>query len=108
MQANAVQKAYVKSKSEPNKEPPGLRANLKRKQRDSASVEEDGDSPRRTRGKHIDYCHLNDPFSNNKDDENVNAATIVNDETFSVATNDGEPSLKEARKSDEWPEWEEA
>jgi hypothetical protein len=33
---------------------------------------------------------------------------VVCDKTFSVATNDGEPILKEARKSVKWSEWEKA
>jgi hypothetical protein len=57
----------------------------------------------------MDYHHLHDPFSDDEDDEEiVNAAAAVCDETFSVAANDGKPTLKEARKSDEWPEWEKA
>jgi len=89
-------------------EPPGPQANLKRK-RNSAPKEENDDSPCRTRGKRIDYHHLYDPFSNDEDDkEIVNAATTVSNETFSVAMNDSEPTLKEARKSAKWPEWEKA
>jgi len=85
-----------------------LQENLKRK-RNSAPEEENGDSPCRTRGKHIDYRHLQDPFSDDKDSEEVvNAATAVCDETFSIAANNGKPTLKEARKSNEWPEWEKA
>ncbi len=71
--------------------------------------EENEDSPCRTRGKCIDYCHLNNPFSDDKnEDENINIATVVSDETFSITMNDGELTLKEARKSKEWPEWEKA
>ena len=33
---------------------------------------------------------------------------MINDESFSVTANDGEPTLKEAKQSDEWPEWEKA
>ena len=85
-----------------------MQENLKRK-RNLAHEEENGDSPRRTRGKHIDYRHLQDPFSDDEDSEEVvNAAAVVCDETFSIAVNNGEPTLKEARKSDEWPEWEKA
>jgi len=55
----------------------------------------------------VDYYHLNNPFFNNKD-ETTNIATIISDESFSIAANDSVVSLKEARKSDEWPEWEKA
>jgi len=101
---NAAQQMDVESESE---EPQGLRANLRRKR---SSVEEENEhSPHRTRGKCIDYCHLHDPFSNNEDDEEiVNAAAVVCDETFSVAANDGEPTLKEAKRLNKWPEWEKA
>jgi len=33
---------------------------------------------------------------------------VVCDETFSIAMNDGELTLKEAKRSVEWPEWEKA
>jgi hypothetical protein len=88
-----------------SKEPQGLRANLKRKR---SSVEEKNKHILcRTQGKCIDYRHLHDPFSNDKDDkEIINATAAVCDETFSVVANDGEPTLKEVRQLDEWPEWE--
>ena len=90
------------------RETPGLQENLKRK-RNSAPEEENEHSPYRTRGKRMDYRHLHDPFSDNEDDEEiVNTAAAICDKTFSVAVNDGELTLKEARKSDEWPEWEKA
>jgi hypothetical protein len=88
--------------------PPGLQKNLKRK-RNLAPEEENEDSPHRTWEKHIDYHHLHDPFSDNEDDEEiVNATAIVCDETFSVMVNNSEPTLKDARKSPKWPEWEKA
>jgi hypothetical protein len=90
------------------RETPGLRENLKRK-RNSAPEEENKHSPCRTRGKRMDYRHLHDPFSDDEDDEEiVNAAAAVCNETFSIAANNGKPTLKEARKSNEWPEWEKA
>jgi len=55
----------------------------------------------------VDYHHLNDPFSDDED-EDINVIADISDEAFSVAVNDGAASLKEARKSDEWPEWEKA
>ena len=76
----------------------GPGATLKRKRGNSAQPEDEEDAPRKIRGKHIDYRHLHDPFSNDEDEEEVvNAAAAVSDETFSVAANDGEPTLKEAR-----------
>ena len=90
---NAAQRMDVESESE---EPQGLRANLRRKR---SSVEEENEhSPRRTQGKYIDYHHLYNPFSDDKDNEEiVNATAVVCDKTFSVTANNGEPTLKEAR-----------
>jgi hypothetical protein len=63
----------------------------------------------RTRGKHIDYYYLYDPFSNNKDEDKiVNITTVVNNKTFSVTMNDRELTLKEVRQLDEWLEWKKA
>jgi len=91
-----------------NEETPGSRANLKRK-RSLEPEEENEDSLRRTRGKHINYHHLYNPFSNNEDkDEIINTAAMVSDKSFSIAANDGKLTLKEARKLNEWPEWEKA
>ncbi len=80
--------------------------NLKRKRVNEES-ENESDAPQRTRGKRVDYRHLNDPFSEDED-EDINVVADISNETFSVAANDGAASLKEARKSDEWPEWEKA
>ncbi len=80
--------------------------NLKRKRVNEES-ENESDAPQRTRGKRVDYRHLNDPFSEDED-EDINVVADISNETFSVAANDGVASLKEARKSDEWPEWEKA
>ena len=55
----------------------------------------------------MDYRHLNDPFLDDED-EDINVVTDISNEAFSIAANDGVASLKEARKSDEWPEWEKA
>ncbi len=97
----------------PNNDPKGRQdkvslkgqTNLKRKWVDNIS-ESKNDAPHRTRGKWVDYCHLNDPFSDNED-ENINIVTDISNETFSVAVNDGAASLKDVRWSEEWPEWEE-
>ena len=82
---------------EPNNEPTGLRANLKRK-RKSVPKEEEEDAPCRICGKCIDYCLLHDPFSDDEDkDKIINITAVVSDETFSVTINDGEPTLKEVK-----------
>jgi hypothetical protein len=97
-QEAAVRRKSVEIENQPDKEPPGPHTNLKRKRGNSVTVEEGKDSPHRTKGKCINYCHLHDPFSNNEDNEKIiNITVVVSDETFSVATNDGEPTLKEAK-----------
>jgi hypothetical protein len=81
-------------------------SNLKRKQVDNSS-ESENNIPHRTRGKWVDYHHLQDPFSNDED-ETINVVADISNESFSVAVNDGVVSLKEVKWSDKWPEWEEA
>jgi len=80
--------------------------NLKRKWTDKETENKDS-TLCRTRGKWVDYRHLNDPFLDDED-EDINVVTDISNEAFSIAANDGVASLKEARKSDEWPEWEKA
>jgi hypothetical protein len=80
--------------------------NLKRKRVDNLS-ESKNDIPCRTRGKWVDYRHLQDPFSDDED-ETINVVADISDESFSITANDGAASLKDVRRSNEWPEWEEA
>ena len=97
---------------EPNNEPKGRQdegssnrqTNLKRK-RVNETPESESDTLQRTRGKWVDYHHLNNPFTNDED-EDTNVVADISDKTFSVSANDSAASLKEVRKSDEWPEWE--
>jgi len=44
----------------------------------------------------VDYCHLNDPFSDDED-KTTNITTIISNKSFSVAVNNGAVSLKEAK-----------
>jgi len=95
--------AHENAAREPNNEPEGGQGkvpskgqtNLKRKQVDNIS-ESKNNAPCRTRGKRVDYHHLNDPFSDDED-ENINIVTDISNETFSVAVNDGAASLKDVR-----------
>jgi hypothetical protein len=59
------------------------------------------------RGKQVDYHHLNNPFSDDED-EDINVVADISNKVFLVTVNDSAASLKEARKSDEWLEWEKA
>ena len=68
-------------------------------------VQTELDEPRRTRGVRPDYKYLNDPFP---DEEEAGIASISRPEAFAVVLEDECRSLKEARASLEWPEWEAA
>ena len=75
--------------------------NLKRK-RD----EEEEPNQRETRVKpRINYRYLNDPFPDEEEDE---ATFISDDYTFAIIAGDEYTSLKDARNSPDWPEWEKA
>jgi hypothetical protein len=71
--------------------PSNGQSNLKRKQVDNSS-ESENDIPCRTRGKWVDYCHLQDPFSDDED-ETINVVADISDESFSVAANNGVASF---------------
>ena len=71
---------------------------------------EEGDidtPPRKTRGKRVDYKYLNDPFSDEEEDD-----CDLLQETFATAITipggDEPTCLKEAKASPEWEEWEHA
>ena len=56
----------------------------------------------RTQGKRIDYWYLNNPFPDEED-----KITFTSDEQlFAIIASDELTSLKEARNSPDWPEWE--
>lgn len=79
----------------------------KRSERDDHPL--DLDAPWKTRGKCIDYCHLNDPFSDKEGegDDLVELALLATNAKTQIGGN--EPScLAEAKRSPEWPEWEHA
>ena len=58
----------------------------------------------------MDYKHLNNLFSDSEDEDNfmMIIQLMINDESYHSATNDGPISLKEAKKSPNWLEWEKA
>ena len=53
------------------------------------------------RGRRVDYQHLNDPW---QDDESMNAEELTN----LLEGDDDQPTLEQAKRSLEWPEWEHA
>jgi hypothetical protein len=74
------------------------RENLKRKSEDTSN------EPRKTRGKRVDYEQLNDPYPPDFDDDLMLTADIV----YAIIAGDEITSLKEAKKSSDWPQWEKA
>ena len=81
--------------------------NLGPKKRKQKNNDIDGDinidEPQRTHGIHTNYHHLNDPFSDEKDEEN---SLLSIEEVYAIIAGDEPTSLKEARNSPEWLEWE--
>jgi hypothetical protein len=65
----------------------------------------DVDEPRRTHGIRTDYCHLSDPYSDEKDVDNT---LLSIEEVYAIIAGDELTSLKDAKNSPEWPEWERA
>jgi len=65
---------------------------------------------KQTRGVKLDYKCLNNLFSNSEDEDDsmMIIQLMINDESYHSATNDGPISLKEAKKSPDWLEWEKA
>ena len=62
----------------------------------------DPEEPCRTRGIRPDYKVMNDPFP----DEEEAGIIEVREETFAVLQEEDCNNLREAKASDEWPEWE--
>src|SRR6266702_1566094 len=59
----------------------------------------------------MDYCHLNNPFSNKEEEDDINAAdteAVNAAETEAMLSGDNPKSLDEAKKTSEWLEWEQA
>ena len=61
--------------------------------------------PRKTRDICVDYNYRNDPFS---DEKEVGMLLIAKETAFTVIPGDDCKSLKEAKESPGWPEWEHA
>jgi Reverse transcriptase (RNA-dependent DNA polymerase) len=82
-----------------------LEPKQKRKQNE---IEDDIDinAPRKTCGIHIDYKTLHDPFTTFMEEEEENFLSM--EEAFAIIAGDELTSLKEAKESLEWPDWERA
>jgi hypothetical protein len=69
--------------------------------------DEEEEPQRRTRGIRVDYRYLHNPFPDEDDD--ANEVTFTSDEQlFAIIAGDKHTSLKDARNSPDWPEWEKA
>src|SRR6266700_6489524 len=69
--------------------------------------EEEPQEIRHTRGIRIDYRYLHNPFPDEEDEANE-ATFSSNEELFAIITGDELTSLKDTKKSPDWPEWEKA
>jgi hypothetical protein len=78
----------------------------KRKRNVEVEEEVDIDELQRMRGIRADYKHLHDPFPDEEDDKNEIFLTM--EEVYAIIAGDELTSLKEAKDSPEWPEWERA
>ena len=67
-------------------------------------------SPRKTRGVCLDYKRLDNPFSDEEDEDAAMIAIqiMITDESYATAINDGPANLKEAKRSHDWLKWENA
>ena len=69
--------------------------------------EEEPQNQRCTRGIQIDYQYLQNPFSNEEDEAHATASS-PDEETSAIIARDEHMSLKDAKQSEDWPEWEKA
>ena len=82
----------------------GNKSDSSKRKRDE---EEGQQEPRRTRGIRIDYQYLHNPFPDEGDDANT-ATFSSEEELFAITAGDELKSLKEAKSSPDWQEWEKA
>ena len=66
----------------------------------------DIDKPWKTRGVRQDYKYLDDPYPEEDSEEEEN--TLMIDEVYAIIPGDELTSLREAKESDDWPEWNKA
>jgi hypothetical protein len=70
---------------------------------------EDGEmNDRRTRAKHVDYHYLNDPCPDEEENNESEVSFTADEEIYAIIAGDEYTSLKDARNSPDWPEWEKA
>jgi hypothetical protein len=86
----------------PTQLPQSEQGNGKRK------AEDEPFQPRKTRGKRVDYRFLNDPFPDELDEQGNLIITPNDNEIYAIIAGDEHNSLKEAKASFDWPEWERA
>jgi hypothetical protein len=80
--------------------------NLGPKKRKRNETEEDIDieEPRKTRGIRTDYKHLHNPFTYEEEDNTF----LSMEEVYAIIAGDELMSLKDAKNSPDWPEWQKA
>jgi len=72
------------------------------------SHQEQSIEPRKTRGVRRDYSQLNDPYTSEEDEGPDQEEDNLIQEVLTAEIGDKFHSLKEARNSSDWPEWEKA
>ena len=62
----------------------------------------------KTRGKQVDYRALKDPYPDKLDEQGNLIVDSDNDQIYTITAGDEHNSLKEAKASYDWPEWQHA
>lgn len=91
----------------------GTNNSSKRKRIEQDTIMRDFDEPRKTRGIKTNYRYLNDPFPDEEEEEEEEFQLTSAERIYAAFTEtplggDEPRSLKEAKQSPEWPEWEHA
>jgi hypothetical protein len=93
-------------------QPMGTKGDSLKRKRPAEEEPLDLDSPRKTRGRRINYRYLHDPFPDEEEEDEESPSTTAEQiyAAFAETPVGGEDpkTLKEAKKSPDWPEWERA
>ena len=76
--------------------------NSRKRKRNLLEGDIDINAPRKTRGIRIDYKNLHDPYPEEENEDNF----LTMEEVYAIIAGDELTSLKDAKNSPDWPEWE--